>query len=113
MPFSFRSSLLACILSNILGRDKIALPLHFTVDFEVLLIDYLNTVSLDQVYSQALHLFRTDFQYWFSPSDIALVNKNNEQFRSLAVEEELLTVYFDPCTEKEADHFFSATQVIT
>ncbi|MCO5948089.1 VapE domain-containing protein [Mucilaginibacter flavidus] len=80
--------------------------------FEVTSIDYKHNISLEDVYAQALQLFNSGFQHWFNPIEIAEINKNNEQFRSLAVEEELLTLYFESCAEDEADYFYSATEVI-
>jgi len=80
--------------------------------FEVTLIDYSHNVLLPAVYSQALQLFRNGFQYWFNEGEIAQINKNNEQFRNMAIEEELLSYYFEPCAEDESDYAFSATEVI-
>jgi predicted P-loop ATPase len=80
--------------------------------FEVTVIDYKHKVSLEAVYAQFLDLFRNGSQYWFSPSDILHIDTNNEQYRNLAVEEELLTYYFEPCKEDQADYFFCATELI-
>jgi predicted P-loop ATPase len=80
--------------------------------FEVLKIDYKNKVNLDGVYAQALSLFKSGFQYWFDQAEIQIINQNNEQFRSLAVEEELLQTYFAPCTLVNADYILSTTELL-
>jgi predicted P-loop ATPase len=80
--------------------------------FEVISIDYLTKVPLELVYAQALHLFNSGFRYWFNPSEVDGVNKNNEQFRCLSVEEEMLLLNFEPCIESLADWFLSTTEII-
>ena len=80
--------------------------------FEVQAINYQHTVLLDGVYAQALYLFQNGFQFWFNPQEIETVNKNNEQYRCMSVEEELLLAYFDPCDADEADYFFSTTELV-
>jgi len=80
--------------------------------FEVISIDYLTKVPIDLVYAQALHLFNSGFRYWFNPSEVDGVNKNNEQFRCLSVEEEMLLLNFEPCIESLADWFLSTTEII-
>jgi predicted P-loop ATPase len=80
--------------------------------FEATEIEYMHTIMLDGVYAQAIHLFQHGIQYWFSPADIDAINKNNEQFRLMAMEEELLLQYFEPCDEDEADHLFSTTELL-
>ncbi len=81
--------------------------------FEVTGIKYVHTVSLAAVYAQALYLFRAGFQHWFDPTEIATMNKNNEQYRCLAVEEELLIAHFEPCISADADYFLSTTELLT
>ncbi len=80
--------------------------------FEALAIDYHHNVSLEAVYAQAMHLFHNGFQFWFNTADIEAVNKNNEQYRCMAVEEELLLAYFEPCEINDATHFFSTTELV-
>jgi predicted P-loop ATPase len=81
--------------------------------FETTDIDYHHTVMLDCVYAQAIHLFQNGYQYWFSAADIDAININNEQFRSMSMEEELLLAYFKPCNENEADYLFSTTELLS
>lgn len=80
--------------------------------FEVKKIEYLNNLPLDRIYAQALHLFNSGFQYWFDPSEIESINKNNEQFRVMTIEEELLLAHFEPCDTAEGEWYLSTTQII-
>lgn len=80
--------------------------------FEVKKIEYLKTVPLDQIYAQALHLYQSGFQYWFDPTEIESINKNNEQFRAMSVEEELLLAYFEPCEPTNGNWFLSTTEIV-
>ena len=73
----------------------------------------MHTIMLDGVYAQAMHLFQHGFQYWFSTEEIDAISKNNEQFRSMTMEEELLLEYFQPCGMGEADYLFSTTELLS
>lgn len=80
--------------------------------FDAISIDYQHSISLDKVYAQALTLFQSGFQHWFSPADIELINKNNEQYRTMSVEEELLLSNFEPCALDDAEYFYSTTELV-
>ncbi len=61
----------------------------------VLSIDYqLHDINLEQVYAQAIQLFRTGFQYWFSKDEQSVVETNNARFRAMSLEEELISSYY-------------------
>jgi predicted P-loop ATPase len=79
--------------------------------FEVNDIKYSHSIPMDQVYAQALHLFKNSFQYWFTAAEIKTVNTNNEQYRIMSVEEELLMAHFKKCTKEEAQYFQSTTDL--
>lgn len=64
--------------------------------FEVTNIEYHHNISIDNVYAQALHLFKTGFRYWFDKSEIEAITANNEQYQIRSVEEELLLTWFEP-----------------
>jgi len=66
------------------------------LSFEVTDIKYDHKVSLDDVYSQALHLFRSGFRFWFNRDEIDAINANNEQYQLRSPEEELLLTWFEP-----------------
>jgi hypothetical protein len=66
------------------------------LSFEVTDIKYDHKVSLDDVYSQALHLFKSGFRFWFNRDEIDAINANNEQYQLRSPEEELLLTWFEP-----------------
>lgn len=80
--------------------------------FEALEINYHHKIPLEGVFAQAMYLFQNGFQFWFNATDIDAISKNNEQYRCMAVEEELLLGYFEPCEIDEATHFFSTTELL-
>jgi len=65
--------------------------------FEALNIDYQHRVDMDKVFSQALHLAKNGFQFWFSADEIAALEANNEEFRAVCSEEEQLTTFYEQC----------------
>lgn len=80
--------------------------------FDAISINYRHNIDLDKVYAQAIELFSNGFQHWFSPADIELINKNNEQYRTMSVEEELLLSNFEACSMNDAEYFYSTTELV-
>jgi predicted P-loop ATPase len=72
----------------------------------------MHSITLENVLAQAVALFKSGFQYWFDTQEIKRINKNNEQFRIMSVEEELLLAHFAPCNADEADYFFTTTELV-
>jgi predicted P-loop ATPase len=82
------------------------------LSFEVTDIKYDHKVSLNDVYSQALHLFKSGFRFWFNRDEIGAINQNNEQYQLRSPEEELLLTWFEPCTKEQANAFLTASQIL-
>lgn len=83
--------------------------------FEVTSIDIDTPYSADDLnkaYSQAHYLFKNGFKYWFEKEEITEIAQNNERYRLLSAEEEILIKHFEPCEEFEADHLFSTTEIL-
>jgi predicted P-loop ATPase len=51
-------------------------------------------VSLEQLYSQALHLFRSGYQWWLEREEIEVIEMVNENFREHTIEEEMINEYY-------------------
>jgi hypothetical protein len=51
------------------------------------------------MYSQALALWKSGFQYWFDQTEIQALNERNRQFEVPNPEEELLLTYYRPTFE--------------
>ena len=79
--------------------------------FEVTAIDYQHNIPLHGVYAQAKHLLDDGFKYWFDQAAIEAINQNNQQYRSMSVEEELLLTWFEPCRPEGGDLYLSTTQL--
>ena len=79
--------------------------------FEVTGIDYQHSIPLEGVYAQAKHLLHNGFKYWFDKAEIEAINQNNEQYRSMSVEEELLLTWFEPCNIDNADLYLTTTEL--
>lgn len=74
-------------------------------------IKYDHKVLLNEVYSQALYLYKSGFRFWFNREEIETINKNNEQYQVKTPEEELLLTWFEACTKEEANVFLNASQI--
>jgi predicted P-loop ATPase len=46
------------------------------------------------MWSQAKHYFKTGFQYWFNSAEVEVLNKRNEVFSMVSIEEELIQNYY-------------------
>jgi predicted P-loop ATPase len=80
--------------------------------FEIISINN-NAINIDNVFAQALYLFKDGFRYWFNQEEIELVNENNESFRPNSLEEETLKKHLDSCDENDESVLFgSATEII-
>ena len=79
--------------------------------FELEGIQYQHEVDIDNVFSQALYLFKTGFRYWFDQEEIKNITENNEQYQLRSPEEELLLTWFEPCERENATHYLNASQI--
>ncbi|OWP74652.1 VapE domain-containing protein [Flavobacterium oreochromis] len=80
--------------------------------FEVSKIDNDSKINYRGIYSQAFHLCKTGFKYWFDGDEIKLIDSRNEKFRAKNPIEELILAQYQNCTEDLADDFLSATDII-
>lgn len=79
--------------------------------FELEGIQYQHEVDIDNVFSQALYLFKTGFRHWFDQEEIKNITENNEQYQLRSPEEELLLTWFEPCDRENATHYLNASQI--
>ncbi len=64
------------------------------------------------IYAQALALYRSGFQYWFTKEEIQEQNRHNRQFETPHLERELVALYFRPPTEGENGIFMTSARAI-
>jgi predicted P-loop ATPase len=64
--------------------------------FEVLKIDIneIKKIDITNVWKQAKDLFKSGFRYWFNDEEIQELNKRNENFNVISIEEELILNFY-------------------
>ena len=64
------------------------------------------------IYAQALALYRSGFQYWFTKEEIQELNHHNRQFETPHLERELVSLYFRVPMESENGMFMTSARAI-
>ena len=64
------------------------------------------------IYSQALALFKSGFQYWFTKEEIQELSRHNKQFETPRLEHELVDLYFRKPTDSELGEFMSVARAL-
>jgi predicted P-loop ATPase len=63
--------------------------------FKVTDIDYEHEVDVDKMWAQVYYLWKQGFKHWFDITEIKVINKINEEFRSMSLEEEMLLQFYE------------------
>ena len=66
----------------------------------------------DGIYAQALALYKSGFQYWFTKEEIQELNHHNRQFETPHLERELVALYFRTPHEGENGIFMTSARAI-
>ena len=64
------------------------------------------------IYNQALALYKSGFQYWFTKEEIQELNRHNRQFETPHLERELVSLYFRVPKEGENGMFMTSARAI-
>ena len=64
------------------------------------------------IYSQALALYKSGFQYWFTKEEIQELNRHNRQVETPRLEHELVDLYFRRPTDSELGEFMSVARAL-
>ena len=64
------------------------------------------------IYAQALALYKSGFQYWFTKEEIQELNRHNKQFETPHLERELVSLYFRVPMESENGMFMTSARAI-
>lgn len=64
------------------------------------------------IYSQALALYKSGFQYWFTKEEIQELNRHNKQFETPHLEHELVDLYFRRPIDSELGEFISVARAL-
>lgn len=80
--------------------------------FEAEEINYEHEVDIYKVLAQAYFLYKSGYRFWFNQEEIAEINKANEKFRSISLEEEALITHFEACEPGNDAHYLTNTQIL-
>lgn len=64
------------------------------------------------IYAQALSLYTSGFQYWFTKEEIQELNRHNKQFEPPHLEHELVDLYFRRPIDSELGEFISVARAL-
>ena len=64
------------------------------------------------IYAQALSLYTSGFQYWFTKEEIQELNRHNKQFETPHLEHELVDLYFRRPIDNELGEFISVARAL-
>lgn len=80
--------------------------------FTVKEIDYEHRVDIEGLWSQIYHLWKQGFKHWFDLEEIKGINRVNEEYRSMSLEEEQLLQMFDFPAKDESGEWMTSTDVM-
>lgn len=83
--------------------------------FEALYIDIerMKDTDMDNVFSQACHLYKSGFRYWFDKDEVMELNYSNNEFQMQTVEYEMLIKGFtEPDENDTQDCFYTTTDIV-
>lgn len=64
-------------------------------------MEKMRSFDIDKVYSQAFALFKRGFQFYFDLKEIRELEKHNDKFRNVSMEEELIATHYTIPNEKD------------
>lgn len=81
-------------------------------EVESILDPFSTSIPYDAIYAQAIFLVENGYNYWFDLYDIEQLEQHNEEYRAVRNEEELLPVYFKPCSANDSQaRFMTASEI--
>lgn len=83
-------------LTSITGNRR-----FIVIPIERITID--NSLNVDNIYSQALSMYKDGFKYWLDEEEIDYVNKMNNDFRRLSEAEEMILLHFRKPSKEDYD----------
>ena len=69
--------------------------------FKTFKIDYQHNIDIDGLWAQVFSYWDEGFKHWFDIDEIKEINKQNEKFRDISLEEELILKNFDFVDESD------------
>lgn len=80
--------------------------------FEIFGIDNFSSVNYVGIYSQAFHLYKNGFKYWFDGEEITEINYRNEKYMMKDPIEHFVLSKYKSCKKEDATNFLTATEIL-
>ena len=108
---------LASFMASVNGNDFLTDPTGSRrfLPFEALYIDIdrMKDTDMDNVFSQAYHLYKSGFRYWFNKDEVMELNYSNNEFQMQTVEYEMLIKGFtEPDENDTQESFYTTTEIV-
>jgi len=82
--------------------------------FKTLRINYNHNIDIDGLWSQVYHYWLNGFRHWFNIDEIKDINKQNEKFRDISLEEEIvLKNFYFPNESDPKGEWMSTSDVLS
>ncbi|MCK7559078.1 virulence-associated E family protein [Chitinophaga sedimenti] len=106
-----RASFMGSVNSKQYLNDPTGNRRFLTIEVEE--IQHSHSVDMNKVYSQAWHLFKTGFKYYFDGEEIDEILQHNEQFQVTSFIEETMLKWLEPVDPEQASaqHKWTATEI--
>ena len=89
---------LCSFMASVNGNDFLSDPTgsrrFLPFEVETIHIEKTNFLDINNVWRQAKYLFKHDFRYWFNTDEVDYLNKRNEIFSMVSIEEDLISFYY-------------------
>jgi len=96
----------SAFLSDLTGNRRFLVFEIESINFEAL-----NKIDANQIWIEALHLFRTGYQYWLDQAEITAINTHNENYMVESIEEDKILEKYTVPNNKEF-HLFRTTSEV-
>lgn len=90
------ASFCASVNGNEFLNDTTGSRRFLPFEIEKIDIDKTKSIDINNVWAQCVYLFKNEFRYWFNADEIDILNKRNEDFNIISIEEELIINFYKP-----------------
>jgi predicted P-loop ATPase len=90
------ASFCASVNGNEFLNDTTGSRRFLPFEIEKIDIDKTKSIDINNVWKQCIYLFKNEFRYWFNADEIDILNKRNEDFNIISIEEELIINFYKP-----------------
>lgn len=106
---------LCSFMASVNGNDFLSDPTgsrrFLPFEVENIYIEKTKFLDINNVWKQAKSLFKKEFRYWFNTDEVDYLNKRNEIFSMVSIEEELITFYYRSKPIEKNNKFLPPEQI--